>query len=85
MQSSPLETAPSLRKFRLDAPAPDAPPFVEVGSRVEEETTLGLVEAMKVFTSVLAGARGVVVDILAENAQFVEYGQPLVLVRPEAS
>ncbi len=67
------------------APAPDAPPFVEVGASVEADTTLGLVEAMKVFTSVLAGVRGVVVQILVDNAQFVEYEQPLFLIRPEAS
>lgn len=65
------------------APAPDAPPFVEVGAPVEESTTVGLVEAMKVFTGVLAGARGVVAERLVENAQFVEYGQPLFLIRPE--
>ena len=38
---------------------------------------------MKVFTSVLAGPRGVIAERLVENAQFVEYGQPLFLVRPE--
>jgi acetyl-CoA carboxylase biotin carboxyl carrier protein len=67
------------------APSPEAPPFVEVGSAIDEDTTLALVEAMKVFTSVLAGVRGVVDQILVENAQFVEYGQPLFLVRPEAA
>ncbi len=67
------------------APAPDAPPFVEVGSVVLEDTTVGLVEAMKVFTSVVAGVRGVIAQRVAENAQFVEYGQPLFLVRPETS
>lgn len=67
------------------APSPEAPPFVEVGSAIEADTTLGLVEAMKVFTSVLAGVRGVIAEILVENAQFVEYGQPLFLVRPEAA
>ena len=64
------------------APDPTAPPFVEVGSAVEPETTMALVEAMKVFTGVLAGVRGTVVAVLAENAQFVEYGQPLFRVRP---
>ena len=67
------------------APAPDAPPFVELGARVEADVTVGLVEAMKVFTSVLAGTPGVIAERLVENAQFVEYGQPLFLVRPESA
>jgi acetyl-CoA carboxylase biotin carboxyl carrier protein len=67
------------------APAPDAPPFVEVGGAVQADTTVGLVEAMKVFTGVLAGASGVIAERLVENAQFVEYGQPLFLVRPEGA
>lgn len=63
------------------APAPDAAPFVEVGAAVQEDATVGLVEAMKVFTGVLAGTRGVIAERLVENAQFVEYGQPLFLIR----
>jgi acetyl-CoA carboxylase biotin carboxyl carrier protein len=64
------------------APEPTAPPFVEVGGSVRADSTLGLVEAMKVFTSVLAGVDGTVAEILVENAQFVEYGQTLILIRP---
>ena len=75
--------APMVGTFYV-APAPDAPPFVQVGGNVDADTTVGLVEAMKVFTSVLAGTRGVIAERLVENAQFVEYGQPLFLVRPEA-
>ena len=67
------------------APAPDAPPFVQVDSPVEAETTLGLVEAMKVYTGIVAGVQGVVAEILVENGQFVEYGQPVFLIRPQAS
>jgi acetyl-CoA carboxylase biotin carboxyl carrier protein len=67
------------------APEPGAPPFTDVGAMVDADATLGLVEAMKVFTSILAGVRGEVVEILAENAQFVEYGQPLFLIRPETA
>ncbi|HZR98039.1 MAG TPA: biotin/lipoyl-containing protein [Chloroflexota bacterium] len=76
--------APMVGTFYV-APAPDAPPFVEVGAAVEESTTVGLVEAMKVFTGVLAGTRGVVAQRLVENAQFVEYNQPLFLIRPESA
>lgn len=67
------------------APEPGAPPFTEVGTRVDADATLGLVEAMKVFTSIVAGVCGVVVEILAQDAQFVEYGQPLILIRPDAA
>ena len=74
--------APMVGTFYV-APAPGAPPFVEVGATVQEDTTVGLVEAMKVFTSVLAGTRGVLAQRLVENEQFVEYGQTLFLVRPE--
>lgn len=65
------------------APEPGAQPYVEVGDHVDEDTTVGIVEVMKVFNSITAGTSGVVVEILAENDQFVEYGQPLIVVRPE--
>jgi acetyl-CoA carboxylase biotin carboxyl carrier protein len=52
---------------------------------VQADTTMGLVEAMKVFTGVLAGTSGVIAERLVENAQFVEYGQPLFLIRPESA
>lgn len=65
------------------APEPGAPPFVDVGGRVDEDTTVGLIEVMKVFSSVSAGVRGVISKILVTNAQFVEYGQRLFLVKPD--
>jgi acetyl-CoA carboxylase biotin carboxyl carrier protein len=64
------------------APEPGAPPFVEVGDTVTPDTTVGLVEAMKVFTAVSAGSHGVVREVLVENGQLVEYGQPLVVLDP---
>lgn len=67
------------------APEPGAPHFVEEGGRVDEDTTVGLIEVMKVFTSVSAGVRGVISKVLVSNAQFVEYGQRLFLVRPDGS
>ena len=67
------------------APRPDLPPYVEVGSTVEADTTVALIEAMKVFTGVTAGLQGTVVDVLVEDGQFVEYGQPLFGVRPTES
>ena len=67
------------------APDPQAPPFIEKGARVEDDTTVGLIEVMKVFTSVAAGIRGVIGEVLVSNAQFVEYGQVLFLVEPDGS
>jgi biotin carboxyl carrier protein len=66
------------------APKPGASPFVEVGSRVEEQTVIGIIEVMKLMNSVQAGVKGEVVEILIENGAAVEYGQILMRVRPEA-
>lgn len=64
-------------------PSPDAPPYVEIGSFVEEDDTVCLIEVMKVFTAVKAGVRGYITEILIETTEMVEYGQPLLMVRPE--
>jgi acetyl-CoA carboxylase biotin carboxyl carrier protein len=65
------------------AEGPGRPPFVDVGSRVEPHTTVGIVEVMKMMNSVPAGVTGVIEEVCAENAQLVEYGQPLFRVRGE--
>jgi acetyl-CoA carboxylase biotin carboxyl carrier protein len=59
------------------APAPGATPFVEIGTVVEAGTIVGIVEVMKMMNSVAAGISGTIVEVLVENAQLVEYGQPL--------
>jgi acetyl-CoA carboxylase biotin carboxyl carrier protein len=59
------------------APAPGAAPFVEVGSVVEPDTTVCLVEVMKMMNSIRAGVAGTIAEILVENADLVEEGQPL--------
>jgi len=64
------------------APAPDKPPFVDVGDEVDENTVVCIVEAMKVMNEVKAECRGVITRVLVENGQPVEYGQPLFEVRP---
>jgi acetyl-CoA carboxylase biotin carboxyl carrier protein len=66
------------------APKPGEPPFVEVGSRVDTETVIGIVEVMKLMNSVHAGVKGEVVEILGANGELVEHGELLLLVRPEA-
>ena len=66
------------------APKPGEPPFVEVGDMVEEETVIGIIEVMKLMNSARAGVRGEVIEIIGRNGEMVEYGEPLMLVRPAA-
>jgi len=65
------------------APAPDADPYVQVGDRVDEKTVVCIIEAMKLMNEIEAEVRGEIVEILVENGQLVEYGQPLFLVKTE--
>jgi acetyl-CoA carboxylase biotin carboxyl carrier protein len=74
-------TAPLLGTFYV-APEPGAPPFVKVGQAVTEDTTVGLVEVMKVFNSVRAAVNGTILEVVAQNGQFVEFGQTLFIVKP---
>jgi acetyl-CoA carboxylase biotin carboxyl carrier protein len=71
--------APMLGTF-YRSPAPGEPPFVEVGSQVEPDTIVCIIEVMKMMNSVSAGVAGTIVEIHVENAQPVEYGQPLFTV-----
>ena len=64
------------------APAPGAPPFVEVGSLVAEHDRVCMIEVMKLMNSIQAGCRGRVVEICAENGTLVEYGQTLMAIEP---
>lgn len=59
------------------APKPGAPPFVEVGSEVQEDTVVAIIEVMKLMNTVRAGVRGRVTEILAADGVLVEYGQAL--------
>ncbi len=59
------------------SPAPDAEPYVTVGMEVEPDKVLCIIEAMKVMNEIKAETRGIVRSILADNAQPVQYGQPL--------
>ena len=65
------------------APSPDDPPFVTVGSQVDPETIVCIVEAMKVFNQIPAEVSGTIVEILVKNGDPVEFGQPLYRVRPD--
>lgn len=73
--------ASSLGSF-YRAPKPGAAPFVEVGTEVEADTQLCLLEVMKLYTSVQAGVAGVVTEILVEDGALVEHAQPLFVIQP---
>jgi acetyl-CoA carboxylase biotin carboxyl carrier protein len=76
------EVASPLLGIFYRAPKPGEPPFVEVGSKVVEDTVIGIIEVMKLMNSVRAGVKGEVVEILAENGALVEYGEILLRLRP---
>jgi acetyl-CoA carboxylase biotin carboxyl carrier protein len=63
-------------------PAPTEPPYVEVGDRVEKGDTVCIIEAMKVMNEIKAEHAGIVEKILVEEGKPVEYGQPLMVIRP---
>jgi acetyl-CoA carboxylase biotin carboxyl carrier protein len=67
------------------APKPGAPPFVEVGDEVTEDTVIGIIETMKLMNSASAGARGKIVEILAANGEIVEAGQVLMRLEKGAA
>ena len=73
-------SAPLLGTF-YRSPKPGAPPFVEVGATVEEDTVIAIIEVMKLMNSVRAGVRGTVTEILPTDGSLVEYGATLLLVR----
>jgi acetyl-CoA carboxylase biotin carboxyl carrier protein len=75
--------APMLGTF-YRAEAPGATPFVDVGTEVDPGTVVCLIEVMKMMNSIQAGVAGTIVDICAENAQLVEFGDPLFRVEPAA-
>ena len=77
-------TAPMVGTFYA-ASAPDADPYVEVDDMVDEETIVCIVEAMKVMNEIKAEMRGKIVEVLVNNGEPVEYGQPLFLVDPSVT
>jgi acetyl-CoA carboxylase biotin carboxyl carrier protein len=73
-------TSPIVGTF-YRAPSPDAEPFAQVGARVSPGSTLCIIEAMKLMNEIESDIAGTVVKVLVENAQPVEYGQPLFLIQ----
>ena len=80
--SGHVMTSPFVGTF-YRAPAPDDPPFSEVGQRVTKGQTLCIVEAMKLMNEIEADVSGVVKRIFVENAQPVEYDQKLFVIQPD--
>jgi acetyl-CoA carboxylase biotin carboxyl carrier protein len=85
----PLETVPDERLFHITAPLtgvfysrprPDAPPFVTVGSEVEPDQVVALVEAMKFFNEVRSEVRGIVREIVPKDGQLVKHGDTLIVL-----
>ena len=80
-ENSHLLRAPMVGTF-YRSPAPGAPPFVEVGQAVEPDTIVCIIEVMKLMNSIEAGVRGVVREIVVENATAIEYGEVLMAIEP---
>ena len=85
--SEPSVTGPGLNPIKAPmlgtfyrTPKPGAPPYVEVWSVVKEDDPVGIIEVMKLFTTVKAGVRGRIVQVFAEQGQMVEFQQTLFLV-----
>jgi acetyl-CoA carboxylase biotin carboxyl carrier protein len=64
------------------APSPESAPYVEVGTEVNPDTVVCIIEAMKVMNEIKAEAKGVITQVLVENAKPVEFGQALFKIRP---
>lgn len=65
------------------SPSPEEPSYVKVGDKVSKNSIVCIVEAMKLFNEIEAEVNGEIVEVLVENGQLVEYGQPLFLVKTE--
>jgi acetyl-CoA carboxylase biotin carboxyl carrier protein len=76
-----LVTSPFVGTF-YRTPAPDQPPFVELGTAVRKGQVLCIIEAMKLMNEIEAEVAGKVAEILVENGQAVEFGQPLLRIEP---
>jgi acetyl-CoA carboxylase biotin carboxyl carrier protein len=79
--SLPVIKSPTVGTF-YTAPTPEDPAFVEIGARVQPDTVVCIVEAMKVFNQITADCSGTIAEILVKNGDPVEFGQPLFRVQP---
>lgn len=72
-----LETSPMVGVFYV-APSPNDAPFVKVGQQVQAGDTLGIIEAMKIMNPLEATQSGIIAEILVENGDVVQFGQPII-------
>ena len=77
----PTINSPTVGTF-YSAPSPDDPPFVKVGQAVSPDSVVCIVEAMKVFNQIQAETAGTIVEVLVEDGEAVEFGQPLFRIQP---
>lgn len=75
-------TSPMVGTF-YGSPSPGADSYVQIGDKVKESSVVCIVEAMKLMNEIEAEVKGEIVEILVENSQLVEFGQPLFLVKPD--
>lgn len=75
-------TSPMVGTF-YQSPSPDADVYVKLGDKINAQSVVCIVEAMKLFNEIEAEVDGEIVEILVKDGQLVEYGQPLFLVKPE--
>lgn len=84
---SPSSDLPSINSPMVgtfySAPSPDSPAYVKVGDPVQEDTVVCIIEAMKVMNEIKAETKGVISEILVENAKPVEFGKPLFRIQPQ--
>jgi len=64
------------------SPSPESAPYIEVGAEVGPDTVVCIIEAMKVMNEIKAEVKGVITEVLLDNAKPVEFGQPMFKVRP---
>lgn len=76
-KSGSVEIAPMVGVF-YSAPSPNDPPYAKIGQKVQAGDTLGIIEAMKIMNPLEATQSGVIDEILVENADVVQFGQPII-------
>ena len=74
-----IVTAPMIGTF-CSSPSPGEPPFVRIGDHIQAGQTIGIIEAMKIMNEIVADRSGIVVEVIARNAEAVEYGSPLLRI-----
>lgn len=77
VKAGSVETSPMVGVY-YSAPTPNDPPFVKVGQKVQAGDTLGIIEAMKIMNPLEATQSGIVDEILVNNSEVVQFGQPVI-------